>query len=481
MFHNHYRLGVGLTTLFVFGLALPSAFGQVFVLPTAGEGWYDMAAALDPETDDIMVVGEGIDNWGEFVASSVSYSGTLNKTFGGGLVATDVTGITAANWPNACAVDSDGKLLAGGMYQYKTGQGFGLVRYNTNGSLDKTFNKSGIVTTNFKFLAEIYAMALQSNGNIVVAGGYGANNSPLVLARYLTTGALDSTFGSKGTVSTTLPVQSARVYAVALQSDGSIVVGAQFYPASGPRSMALIRYTSAGKLDTSFGINGIATISLAGQSSYLNDIVVINSGTDNGDPSLDDSIIVAGECDGDLAIVRFTADGALDTTFGTGGSITESFGTAAYSVALQGDGKIVMSGVASNGNLLVARFDQDGALDTAFGSTGGVFNGQGYADDFAYSPQYVQHSVLIQSTGQIALVAWDDTENVVVRYNSNGVPDKSFYARIIIRALDATLRRDMLIEMGRDLVGLRHRPGIKTASNGRRGMQNGPFCRHHLG
>ena len=104
MMKNYRRLGVGLTTLFVFGLGVPSAFAQVFVLPAGGGvGWVDMAAAMDPETSDIMVVGSGIDSMGEFVASSVSYSGTLNKAFGGGLVATDVTGKSAQNWPNACA------------------------------------------------------------------------------------------------------------------------------------------------------------------------------------------------------------------------------------------------------------------------------------------------------------------------------------------------------------------------------------------
>ena len=411
MFNNSYRLGVGLTTLFAFGLGLPAALAQVVVLPTDGEGWYDMAAAMDPETDDIMVAGEGVDNWGEFVASSVSYSGTLNTAFGGGVVATDVTGKGAANWPNTCAVDANGKFLAGGMYQYNTGQGFGLVRYDTNGSLDKTFNKTGIVKTNFKFNAEIYAMALQSNGDIVVAGGYYTNGSPLVLARYLSTGVLDSTFASGGTVSTTLPVQASHVYGVELQSDGSIVVGAQFFPASGPASMALIRYTSSGKLDTSFGSNGIATCTIGGQSTYLNDIIV----------DADDNIVVAGDCGDDLIVARFTPDGAPDPTFGSGGYISGSYGTTACSVALQSNGQIVISGVASNGNLLVARFDSNGELDTTFGP-----NGQGYDDSLAYSPEGVQHSVLIQSTGQIVIVAWNDTENVVIRYTSSGTPDTTF-------------------------------------------------------
>ncbi len=420
MFSTRTWLGVGLTTLFVFGMGLPAAFAQVFVLPTGGGvGWVDMAAAMDPETDDVMVAGSGITSMGEFVASSVSYSGTLNKAFGGGLVATDVSGLGAQNWPNACAVDSSGRLLLGGLNTYETGKGrnlvigngFGLVRYNTNGTLDKTFNKTGIVQTNFKFNAEIYAIALQSNGDIVAAGGFFTNGSPIVLARYTSIGALDTTFASGGTVSTALPVQASHVYGVELQSDGSIVVGAQFFPASGPRSMALIRYTSSGRLDTSFGSNGIATFTIGGQSTYLNDIIVDE----------DDNIVVAGDCGGDLIVARFTPDGVPDTTFGNGGYISGSYGSTACSVALQSNGQIVISGVASNGNLLVARFDPDGELDTSFGP-----NGQGYDDSLPYSPEEIQHSVLIQSTGQIVIVGWNDTENVVIRYTSAGTPDTTF-------------------------------------------------------
>ena len=77
----------------------------------------------------------------------------------------------AANWPYACAVDANGKLLSAGFYTYSGGEGFALVRSDTNGALDTTFNKTGIVTTKFSSnFAKINAIALQSNGDIVVAG-----------------------------------------------------------------------------------------------------------------------------------------------------------------------------------------------------------------------------------------------------------------------------------------------------------------------
>ena len=146
VFKNCNRLGVSLTTLFAFGLGLPAAFAQVVTLPTAGDGWAVMAAALDPETDDIMVAGTGVSAFGEFVASSVAYSGSVNTNFGGGLVTTQVSKPSIPdNWCYACAVQSDGKLLAGGFYSYATGSGFALVRYNTDGTLDTKFGTKGIV------------------------------------------------------------------------------------------------------------------------------------------------------------------------------------------------------------------------------------------------------------------------------------------------------------------------------------------------
>ncbi len=295
-----------------------------------------------------MVVGAGVTSMGEFVASSVSYSGTLNKAFGGGFVATDVTGEGWQQWPNACAVDSDGKLLSGGQCIYETGkgknltigQGFALVRYDTNGALDTTFNKTGIVKTNFKFDAAIKAIVLQASGsneNIVVAGGYSTNGSPIVLARYTSSGVLDSTFGSGGTLSTASPALNTDVQDVALQSDGSIVVGAEFFSSSELASLALIRYTANGKLDTTFGSNGIVTLAIGNQNTHLNGITI----------DANDNIVVAGDCDGDMVLARFTADGDLDATFANGnGYVTESFASTACAAAIDGAGNIVVSGVS---------------------------------------------------------------------------------------------------------------------------------------
>ena len=385
------------------------------------------AAALDPVTGDIMVVGAGFKLPGYFDASGVSFNGSA-----GGIVQTSVSS-EGMNWPNACAVDYEGRLLSAGSSAGKSGGIFTTVRYNANGSLDTTFGTKGIVTTSFKGLDEvaIYAMTMQGSGSsekIVVAGNNGELN-PVLLARYTEGGALDTTFGSGGTVSTTTPFAYPTVEDVGLQSNGEIIVCAAVTLSDGVEAMALMRYTANGVLDKTFGSNGYVTLTIdSRRRRHLS--LWHRRGRDN-------NIVVAGcnEDSGVMALARFTPNGGLDGTFGDAGIVTESFACQANAVAIDYDGNIVVSGLAANGeNLVVARFTSDGDLDDTFGSSEGVFNGQGYADDFVYSP--CAQSVQLQPSSsdpmgyKVLLVgssgSGKNRVNAVVRYNSNGTPDTTF-------------------------------------------------------
>jgi uncharacterized delta-60 repeat protein len=174
--------------------------------------------------------------------------GSLDKNFG-------ISGQAACVASAAgIAIQSNGKIVvagsipsalltvtSGGITFAANQTGFGVVRYNANGSVDTTFNpgvgfgSGGGVVTGFgnSFpTGGAFALAIQSNGEIVVAGvaGVGANggqvfaSSSFVLARYTTTGQLDTNFGTNGTVITTLtPGPISFISALVLQSDGKIV------------------------------------------------------------------------------------------------------------------------------------------------------------------------------------------------------------------------------------------------------------------
>lgn len=182
---------------------------------------------------------------------------------------------------------------------------FALVRYNSDGSLDITFDHDGKVTTDLGDSDYGRAVAIQSNGQIVVAGNSSNDSgSDFALARYNGDGSLDTTFGIGG--KTTTDFSSGYDYGrtVAIQSDGKIIVGGSHSSATNS-DFALVRYNSDGSLDTTFDTDGKVITDL---SSY----------SDNGYAVIiqpDRKILLAGETynsgsNSDFALVRYQ-----DTTF----------------------------------------------------------------------------------------------------------------------------------------------------------------------
>src|SRR3990167_3434132 len=135
------------------------------------------------------------------VLSIFSASGELDTTFGtGGIVTTIIgSGSFKSDVAYSVAIQSDGKIVVTG-YNNNANNDFALVRYNTNGSLDTTFNSTGIVTTAIGSSSDVgRSVAIQSDGKIVVAGySYNGSNNDFALVRYNTDGTLDTTFNSTG-------------------------------------------------------------------------------------------------------------------------------------------------------------------------------------------------------------------------------------------------------------------------------------------
>jgi uncharacterized delta-60 repeat protein len=335
--------------------------------------------------------------------------GSLDTTFGtGGIVTTDIGSSDVAR---SVVLQSDGKIVVAG---YATDPGgsddFAVVRYNPDGSPDGSFGTGGIVTTGISGGdARANSVVLQSDGKIVVAGTNG--NDDFAVARYTTAGSLDTTFGTGGIVTTDIDDED-EANSVVLQSDGKIVVAGE---ADG--DFAVVRYTTAGVLDTTFGGgDGKVTTNIAGAAS-ANSVVLQSDG----------KIVVAGYADdNDFAVVRYTTAGVLDPdfggdgTFGAPGIVTTDIGTdidRAYSVVLQSDGKIVVAGYARMGltdDIAVARYTTAGSLDTTFGTGGIVTTPIGTSTDRAYS-------VVLQSDGKIVVAGsarfGSTNKFAVVRYS----------------------------------------------------------------
>jgi uncharacterized delta-60 repeat protein len=184
------------------------------------------------------------------IISRYNTNGSLDTSFGisGEAASVAVAGAIAVQTEGGCAGDC--KILVGGTVDslnITNGNsiGFGLVRYNSSGSVDTTFGEGGAVTTTFaptEPSATPFALALQTNGDIVTAGSAGVfagagfvTQADFALARYSNAGALDTTFGFGGEVTTSFGTNQAAIYALALQSDGKIVaVGTSLKNASNP-------------------------------------------------------------------------------------------------------------------------------------------------------------------------------------------------------------------------------------------------------
>jgi uncharacterized delta-60 repeat protein/uncharacterized repeat protein (TIGR01451 family) len=292
------------------------------------------------------------------------------------------------------------------------------------GDLDTTFDGDGLVTTNFAAAAEARGLAIQGDGKIVVAGRVDAPGSrDFALARYNADGSLDPAFDTDGKVTTDFDAGLDFGYAVAIQADGKIVT-AGYADVSGTRDFALARYNPDGSLDTAFDTDGKVTTDFAGSADVAWGMAIQGDG----------KIVVAGLADisgtGDFALARYNPDGSLDTAFAGDGRVTTDFDAGssdlAYAVALQSDGKIVAAGVAvisGTNDFALARYNTDGSLDTTFDGDGLTTTDFGAGLDQA-------SAVAIQGDGKIVAVGRADIAGAfdfpLARYNPDGSLDTSF-------------------------------------------------------
>jgi uncharacterized delta-60 repeat protein len=244
-------------------------------------------------------------------------------------------------------------------------------------------------------------------------------------------GTLDKSFGSNGIVINEPGVKNTSFCAIAIQTDAKIVAAG--YSTIGQYLDFLIaRYDTNGSLDGSFGVNGKVTTTIGAGSCSIHSLHI----------SSDGKMIVAGYAYYDtiaaFALAKYTYDGSLDTSFGTGGIVITSFGenSISSSSAIQEDGKIVLAGYSGfssgvlpgvNCKFALARYNPDGSLDSTFGINGKITTAVRTMDDGALS-------MGIQSDGKIVLDGYSYFQNgwniltdiALVRYNINGILDTTF-------------------------------------------------------
>jgi len=296
---------------------------------------------------------------------------------------------------------------------------FGLIKYNTNGTLDTTFDTDGIVITEFEYSTdELKKIIVLPNDKIIAIGTSryrqpnNASFSNIVLSKYNSDGSLDTSFGNLGKVYSVFGENVYTIMNAFVQTDGKILVNAYYYvfPSYDP-IYELIRYNSDGSLDTTFGTNGKIATS-PGVFSLINLVdgkLLFVSG--NYLPSGDYEHIIK----------KYNNNGSIDAVFGTNGSVTFNNGNSPYDLkfALQQEGKILVSGTSYysgfNTQFFTRRLNVDGSLDTTFGTNGQITTPiQGYV-----------LSNLVQSDGKIVVVGMSGGLSLI-RYNPNGTIDIAY-------------------------------------------------------
>jgi uncharacterized delta-60 repeat protein len=392
-------------------------------------------------------------------------AGSLDPTFGkGGVVVTTLTTAGEGNAviPYSILLQSNGEILVLANVIDNPQSTTDMLRYTSAGVLDKTFGKNGIavLATAGQDLAE--SMALQANGQIVVAG---VGTSGFTVERLNTDGTADTSFGTDGVATVSVSGRGIAPQLVLLvETDGNILLGGQLEPTGRhqPFQTVLARLDSSGALDPTFGTNGTTIVTAPGgctalaelstgeildvnaqdiaqftstgslESTVTGGTLVASAGSENpstpsvfqpnGDYLLADELFVGEESrahNASTQVLRFTSTGAADPTFanpslhfvGAGGAGIEAIPNG---IAVQSDGKIVVVGLQStstqSGTTIVnglARLLPSGDLDSTFGNDGTVTN---------QVPSGTQglEGVVIQPNGDFVVVGTANTTALAV-------------------------------------------------------------------
>ncbi|MBN2393342.1 MAG: hypothetical protein JXR84_21605, partial [Anaerolineae bacterium] len=399
---------------------LDATFGGNGIVTTDLGVWDAQWACVAIQPDGKIVAAGTVQNGDgdfdtSFAVARYNTDGTLDTTF-------DIDGIAITtfqpgyNVAHAIAIQQDGKIIVAGDYMSPQDSSFMVVRYNTDGTLDTSFGVDGIVTTSAGEKAN--AVAFQSNGKIVVAGSSSNEDGDrAIVVRYNANGSLDTFFGSGGIAITDIE-ETNNITSIAIQPDGKIVAGGEKDLLNSGGQFILYRYTPYGRLDTTFGTNGIVTTDFnpGGVSSTAGIEAIVLQG--------DGKIIAVGPCGGyaesyDIALARYNTDGALDASFGTNGTVITDFGTALWvwprDIVLQSDDKILIAGIVADfvndSDIMVSRYNSDGSLDTTFANSGIVTTDVNSVYDGA-------HGIALQSDGKLVVAGYAEGDLALARYHT---------------------------------------------------------------
>jgi uncharacterized delta-60 repeat protein len=357
-------------------------------------------------------------------------AGRLDHSFGHRGVVTTGFGKRSSATANAVLLTPSGRIVVAGGLETASGRSeFALARYKSNGQLDRSFGRRGIVTTRFRGGGSAAALGIDGRGRLVVAGSGGSED--LLVARYLPNGRLDRSFGSDGRVRTGFAGHESSGSALVMLSGGGIIVaGGAVLPNGSGAGFLLVRYRPSGLLDRSFGHQGRAFTPLgAGADVAAAHALALWHG----------KVVAAGLLDnpfsggGAFALARYDlASGKLDPSFGGDGKVTTVLGeeAGAQGVVSVGGGRMVAAGAAQRqpgqgDRFVLTRYLKHGALDSTFAAKGiattNLPGGDALCNGLARQPDG-----RLVAVGQADSSSGHGSSFGVVRYLADGKLDRGF-------------------------------------------------------
>lgn len=320
-----------------------------------------------------------------------------------------------------CILDHDGKLiLVGGSNPNPSimkGAAF-VARLNATGTLDTTFGQNGLLLLDVgSFLDKFRSILVKPDGKILLGGVSYDFGSQLLLVQLLPDGSLDPDFATGGIYLSKPDLDSRSIYGLALQQDGKIVAFGSFRMEGNlDTKLEVWRFHANGTPDSTFVVD---------RSRLLSSLPYESSMAYSGVIQPDQKIVFSGtsvctdtpnSLEGEVTLHRLNNDGSLDTTFGTDGAVFTDFGLLVHRgrIVLQADGKILVATAAYSldtrmFNFWLARYNTDGSLDHTFGH-GGKVKSPNYGGAMGVG------NILLDKEGKIVYAGIAESKVVLWRY-----------------------------------------------------------------
>ncbi len=303
------------------------------------------------------------------------------------------------------------------------------------GSLDPTFSGDGVLTQDLPGYYQTGAakVLVQPDGKILVAGSArSVSDSYPALYRYNADGTPDATFNQSGFAVLTIPGGTGQLYSAALQPDGKIVATGTAR-IGGNYQVLVARLNADGTMDATFG--GGSGVTLADPSPVDDNGFAVAVQADGKIVVGGSTQVQAGQNTTRMLALRFSADGALDTTFNGIGIVKIQFGSSdpsAHSVMIQGDGKILLAGTSSttsgNFGFALARLNANGSADTTFGTSGLVQTSPANMQFEGIRDAVLLPDGKILAVGTAGVGQSIKPTPVLLRYTTTGAADATFDA-----------------------------------------------------